>query len=191
MAQKTNIISSLIFSVIVLKLGGLLWFRRISVLSTHTYLGDDYPRAWSIRWPESDVLVPIHDTVRYQLDTDDGAAEWAASAPGNGLIYLGDQCRPFTVSMFHQIRCLDTLRKTFVRAQSDNVNTTHPPDTPDWPLTRHCLNYMRQMVLCRAHQYLDPILGYPIPNAHPDVERCRDWSELYREALDSQRRCST
>ncbi|KAJ7746597.1 hypothetical protein B0H16DRAFT_1242183, partial [Mycena metata] len=127
----------------------------------------------------------VHDTVRYQLDSDDGAAEWAASFPGNGLLYLGEQCRPFSISMFHQIRCLDIIRRSFVDVRSRNA-TTSRRDSLNGELTRHCLNYLRQMVFCRSHSYLDPVLGYPIPNAHPDTDQCRDWSTLYEEVRRTQ-----
>ncbi|KAF7330355.1 hypothetical protein MVEN_02473800 [Mycena venus] len=98
---------------------------------------------------------PIHDTVRYQLDTEDGAAEWDASMAGNGMIYLGEQCRPFSISMFHQIRCLDTLRKDFVSVQSRNRSSVRQ-DLEDRALTTHCMNYLRQMTFCRSRSYLDP-----------------------------------
>ncbi|KAJ7220015.1 hypothetical protein GGX14DRAFT_432783 [Mycena pura] len=176
--------------VLGFKIGGILWLRRLSVLRTYTYMGEDYPRVWPIEWPENQVLIPIHDTVRYQLDTNDGAAEWAASFPGNGMIYLGEQCRPFSISMFHQIRCLDTLRKAFVGVRSRNVSAASDGEVAiDWDLTQHCLNYLRQMVFCRGHPYLDPVLGYPVPNAHPDTDQCNDWGVVYDEVRRSGQRC--
>ncbi|KAJ7650621.1 hypothetical protein FB45DRAFT_888277 [Roridomyces roridus] len=169
------------------KLGGVLWMSRLLPGGkTYTFLGEDYPHLWSLEWPDnSRVLMPVHDTVRYQLDTEDGAAEWAASYPGNGLVYLGQQCRPFTTSMFHQIRCLDHIRTAAV-----DVHSNRTSNNVDSPLTLHCLNYLRQMALCRSHSYLDPILGYPIPNAHPDTDVCQDWSVVYRELHINQQRCS-
>lgn len=89
--------------------------------------------------------------------------------------------------MFHQIRCLDHLRKAFVDVRSRNA-TAARQDTAD--LTRHCIAYLRQMTFCRADPYLDPVLGYPIPNAHPDTDQCRDWSVVLQEVRKSQQRCA-
>ncbi|KAJ7178757.1 hypothetical protein C8R43DRAFT_974367 [Mycena crocata] len=170
------------------KIGGILWFRSaFSAPTQHTFIGDDYPRVWPIKLPENKVIIAIHDTVRYQLDTEDGAAEWAASSPGNGMIYLGGHCRPFSISMFHQIRCLDNLRRAFVGVHNGTGSTRR--DAVDWEVTRHCLNYLRQMVFCRSDPYLDSILGYPVPNAHPDTDQCHDWSAVYQEAQMNQQRC--
>jgi len=190
MAHRTKIVLFLLLLFTGIKLGGILWISRFSVSRTHTFVGEDYPRIWPIAWPEKDVLIPIHDTVRYQLDTEDGAAEWGASSPGNGMVYLGKQCRPFTPSMFHQIRCLDHLRKAFVDVRSRNGSAT-PQDAidADSDLTQHCLNYLRQMVYCRSHPYLDPVLGYPVSNAHPDTDQCRDWSVVYQELQRNHQRC--
>ncbi|KAJ7510319.1 hypothetical protein B0H11DRAFT_1846133 [Mycena galericulata] len=182
--------SNLVFVLLLLiKFVGIVWISRFSVSRTHTFRGDDYPRLWPIIWPENDVLIPIHDTVRYQLETEDGAAEWSASFPGNGMVYLGEQCRPFSISMFHQIRCLDHLRTAFVDVRSHNASIFPRDVIEDGDLTQHCLNYLRQMVFCRSHSYLDPVLGHPIPNAHPDTDQCRDWSAVYRELRRNHERC--
>ncbi|KAJ6570244.1 hypothetical protein DFH09DRAFT_1465588 [Mycena vulgaris] len=188
MAQRMDLVLLVLFCLTTMKIGGILWFRSFLV-SSHTFVGNDYPRVWSIPWPEPKVLIPIHDTVRYQLDTEDGAAEWSESFPKNGMIYLGEQCRPFSVSMFHQIRCLDTLRKAFIGVHPRNTSSIFQ-DAVDWDLTGHCLNYLRQMVFCRAHPYLDPVLGYPLPNVHPDTDQCRDWSAVYEAVRRNHRSCS-
>ncbi|KAK7032902.1 hypothetical protein R3P38DRAFT_2919614 [Favolaschia claudopus] len=168
------------------KIGGIVWLRRDFVSKTYTFVGEDYPRVWPIKWPERQVLIPVHDTVRYQLETDDGAAEWSASLPGDGIIYLGE-CRPYTIGMFHQIRCLDILRKALVGVQSRNTSIQHDPENRD--IARHCMGYLRQMVLCRSRSYIDPVLGYPQPNAHPDTDQCRDWTAVYQEAKWTHQRC--
>jgi len=89
----------------------------------------------------------FEDSVHYQMDTEDGRAEWASLIPGSGLVYLGEQHHPFSISMFHQLRCLDILREDIVEG---NSNTT---------LRHHCLNYLRQMVMCRGDTELETILG--------------------------------
>ncbi|KAJ7263748.1 hypothetical protein C8J57DRAFT_418839 [Mycena rebaudengoi] len=180
-----SVVSFILLFVMGLKFWGIAWLRGHGLpeaSSPHTFIGDDYPRAWQIKWPERDVLLPIHDTVRYQLTTEDGAAEWAALTPGDGIIYLGEQCRPFSISMFHEIRCLDILRTAFV-----NANTTRRGTPEEAGLARHCLNYLRQMVFCRSHPYLEDVGDFP--NANPDLDRCRDWDAVYTEVRRNHQRC--
>ena len=55
-------------------------------------------------------------------------------------------------------------------------------------LSRHCLNYMRQMVLCRADLALDPVLGRGTEaRVRPDTNQCVDWRRVYQE-LEKNRR---
>jgi hypothetical protein len=86
----------------------------------------------------------IHDTVRYQLETDEAASEYARLLPPGGHTVEDQAGRVYTVAMFHQLRCLDILRETYV---SRNVTS----------LTRHCLNYLRQSVLCLSDTRLESI----------------------------------
>lgn len=101
--------------------------------------------------------------------------------PGDGLVYLGEHKRPFTVSMFHQMRCLDVIREELVR---ERVGDSDVPS----PLTRHCLNYVRQMVLCRGDMHLE---AFQYPNNKDPIDKeglyeCRDWEAVYDAARRNQ-----
>ena len=76
----------------------------------------------------------IEPTKHYQLSGPSADAEWAALAPNNGILRLGPERRPYSVSLFHQLRCLDIIRR-------DIVGSLLPPED-DGKLSRHCLNYM-------------------------------------------------
>ncbi|KAJ6577322.1 hypothetical protein B0H19DRAFT_553377 [Mycena capillaripes] len=161
---------------LVVKLGGMLWLRRLaqsSVEPAYTYVGEDYPRAWPIPMA-GPVLMPLENTVRYEIDSPNSEAEWDAMTPGNGIIHLGEQRRPFSISMFHQLRCISILRKEMLSAQKTNVIK------PDSQLNQHCLNYLRQMLFCAADTILDTVLG---PTSHPLVVpeffSCKDWQLVY------------
>ncbi|KIP04041.1 hypothetical protein PHLGIDRAFT_76611, partial [Phlebiopsis gigantea 11061_1 CR5-6] len=97
-----------------------------------------------------------------------------------GLVYLGAHRRPFTLAAVHQLRCLDVLRAELVRGL--------PADAEPSALARHCLNYVRQMVLCRGDTHLEP---YQHPN-HIDpivtdkVYECRDWSVVFDKIRENQ-----
>lgn len=143
------------------------------------YLGYDYPDAWPIERPS--VLMAFSHSVHFELDTPAGAAEWAATVPGDGMVYLGEEKRPYTISMLHQLRCLDILRAEIVRG---HVGAS---DEPSY-LSRHCLNYIKQMVLCRGDTNLEPF-QYPNHQDPIDMEgiyECRDWGAVYAEVQKNQ-----
>ncbi|KAJ7116335.1 hypothetical protein C8R44DRAFT_205753 [Mycena epipterygia] len=177
---------SLTFLVCVLfvKMGCILWLRRLTVSSVgpiYTYVGEDYPRAWPIPMA-GPVLMPLENTRRYAIDSPDGEREWEAMTPGNGMIHLGEQRQPFSISMFHQLRCISILRKEMLSAQKTNHTK------PDSQLNSHCLNYMRQALFCAADTVLDTVLG---PASHPLVVPefffCKDWQLVYDAVERNQR----
>jgi hypothetical protein len=103
------------------------------------------------------------DSAHYRIgDSAEVGAEWQALSPGDGLFKLGDTV--YTTSMFHQLRCLDVLRKEFARPFPQNRGLSSQ-------ITRHCFNYLRQMILCRSDLHLR--------SSRPDVYICRDWEKVY------------
>lgn len=132
----------------------------------------------SLQWdigPLDDVTMYIENTQHYALDTEEGIAQWAALVPPDGGVItipgLGHQ--PFTISLFHQLRCLDVLRDAVVSSITNRTQAS--------PKTVHCLNYLRQMVLCRADRYLENVRD---PSAEHVVQfmgekTCKDWAQVY------------
>ncbi|KAH6896131.1 hypothetical protein BKA70DRAFT_1116859 [Coprinopsis sp. MPI-PUGE-AT-0042] len=119
----------------------------------------------------------------FLLDTEDGKAEWASLVPGgNGVIHLGPYKQPFTISMFHQLRCLDIIRDETTRDRSNNEN-----DGPT-ELGRHCLNYIRQMITCRGDFHLESFqyASHKDPIDQKGVHQCRDWEAAYKEVERNQ-----
>ena len=140
------------------------------------YVGSDYPRTWNIGYLPP-IRMNIEPTKHYQLSGPTANSEWAALAPHNGIIHLGPHRQPYSISLFHQLRCLDILRRDIVDDTSGSSK-----------LSRHCLNYMRQMVLCRADLALDPVLGRPLEaRVRPDTNQCVDWRRVYEELEKNQR----
>ncbi|KZT23821.1 hypothetical protein NEOLEDRAFT_1135976 [Neolentinus lepideus HHB14362 ss-1] len=148
--------------------------------SPYNFLGDDYPRLWEI-----DGLRPIRmfqeDTVHYQMDDPVADIEWDALAPGRGLIYFGEDHAPFTISMFHQLRCVNVIRGELVRRHSEDDFDSTPPY-----LVQHCLNYIRQVFLCNIDIRLDMVLG-PVGYVYPHPYTCRDWNVVYQEVEKNHR----
>lgn len=117
---------------------------------------------------------------RFQLDTPDGAREWAAIVPKDGIIHLGPYRQPYSISMFHQLRCLDIIRNETVRDPRDTDKPTE--------LAKHCLNYLRQMVTCRGDLEMESFQF--ASNKNPidlhGVYECKDWEAVYTEAKRNQ-----
>ena len=140
------------------------------------YIGHDYPQEWPIERPF--VRMAAQHSSHFQLDTPDGAAEWRSIVPGDGLVYLGEHKQPYTVSMMHQLRCLDIIREDMLRGRGEDPSA----------LSKHCLNYIKQMVLCRGDTQLEPF-QYPNhidPINTDQVYECRDWSAVYDKVKESQ-----
>ncbi|KAL0961082.1 hypothetical protein HGRIS_006065 [Hohenbuehelia grisea] len=82
-----------------------------------------------------------------------------------------------------ELRCLDIIRKAIVVAELDPELLTEKADQ----LSRHCVNYLRQMVLCRTDMEREMVIGKPKPVVHPDLFECRDWNVVFRELEENQR----
>ncbi|KAI0700815.1 hypothetical protein C8T65DRAFT_580005 [Cerioporus squamosus] len=129
---------------------------------------------WHVERKE--VLLEMDSWTRYTLDS---GAQWAPLFPEGGIVYLGPAHTPYTVSMMHQLRCLDVVRDQLTRPLRDR----------DAEPTRHCLNYLRQMVTCRGDLQIDPYqYAHKINAVHPHaIRRCKDWNAVYEQAWENQR----
>ncbi|KAI0056928.1 hypothetical protein BV25DRAFT_1831699 [Artomyces pyxidatus] len=146
---------------------------NLSTRGSHTYIGDDYPRTWDIGELDTVLASSEPDAHRYLIHGADADAQWAAMTPGDGFIYLGERRAQFSFSMFHQLRCLGVLRDQLLQEEG----------TPLTELSGHCLNYLRQMVLCRADIALIPLQLIAL---YPDVLQCKDWRRVYAAVRENQ-----
>ncbi|KAI9439106.1 hypothetical protein H4582DRAFT_115883 [Lactarius indigo] len=168
---------ALVSLCLLAKLGCIGLLRSGFPSPSHSYVGTDYPRTWDIGILPP-VLMNIESTKHYQLSGYSADAEWAALAPNKGTIYLGPQHRPFSISLFHQLRCLDVIRR--------DITESLPPE--ESKLSRHCLNYMRQMVLCRTDLAVDPVLGRELEaEVRAETNQCVDWRRVYQNLEENQR----
>lgn len=137
---------------------------------------------WDIL-PLDTVKLSMENSVHYDIDTPLGITEWNSTLPSSGgMLYLGPDRRPFSISMFHQLRCLDILRAEIVlQAKRKESGETNRPASM---LAVHCMNYMRQMVMCRSNLRLESVRKSA--GAHVTVpyvtHKCKDWSRVYEAA---------
>ena len=120
------------------------------------------------------------NTIHYAPNTSLGEIEWNYTLPrGGAVVHLGPDCRPFTVSMFHQLRCLNIVRAAIIKSHDGD-----PLDLQRRKLVDHCMNYLRQMILCRMDTTLEPLRAIHTRGvAVWDITHvCKDWSMVYKEA---------
>ena len=128
---------------------------------------------WNIQRKE--VVLEWDSWTRYTLHS---SKEWAALYPGDGVVHTGPEKAPFTVTMFHQLRCLDVVREQLSKPR------THRDAEP----TRHCMNYLRQLSACHVELDFEPNqYVHEINPVHPHpTHRCLDWRPIYEELARNQ-----
>lgn len=148
------------------------------------YCGDDYPRTWPLPALRT-VQLSHEDSFHYALDTELGIAEWNATLPKGGTVLrLGPDHRAFTLSMFHQLRCLNIVRDTLVTLYHDrSTDVGHKR----MRMAEHCMNYLRQTVICRADLRLESVRASSGPQVTVSdiTHTCKDWTAVYRAAEDN------
>lgn len=136
------------------------------------YVGDDFPELWPLP-PTPPVLLVVENPAHYPIAGLDAREEWAANTPkGFGYMRLGPEGRAFAVSMFHQLHCLRLMRFALAGDYRDQT----------FAHFGHCLNYLRQLILCNPDLTLEP---YDVLEGEYDVKQdasthvCQDWRQVY------------
>ncbi|KZV92303.1 hypothetical protein EXIGLDRAFT_675317 [Exidia glandulosa HHB12029] len=161
----------------------MLSLRSIEVYThlnrSYTYEDGDIPEQLDIP-PLPLARMYMEDTVHYQVDGPGADEEWDSLFPRGhrGYVVLGPDHRLFGISVFHQLHCLNNIRF----AIAARVHNGTPPSSH----VTHCLQYLRQMVLCRAETTLEPVDDTVVPETVRSSgvgHTCRDWKTLY-DSLD-------
>ncbi|EJD46592.1 hypothetical protein AURDEDRAFT_32543, partial [Auricularia subglabra TFB-10046 SS5] len=125
------------------------------------------------------------DTVHYDLRNRAGEDEVSGLLPqGGGILHLGPHNAPFSISMFHQLRCLDIIgRELVTRMTAETTGQLGPPSV----LSQHCMNYLRQMILCRADTTLESATTPYGPHVvtRAVTHTCNNWEEVYAAAEEN------
>jgi hypothetical protein len=110
----------------------------------------------------------------YANDTD-----WDVLPSGDGFIYLPEYDQHYIVSYSHQMHCLRSLRKYFLkRDELTGVDYGH---------VNHCLIYLRQTVMCNVDVTLEPAIHKQLTKDGKVVNtvtgvgvthECRDWEQV-------------
>ena len=137
------------------------------------YHGHDYPEISPLSTPDlPQVSMTIEESVHYPLLGADSDDQWfSLTSESYGYVRLGPENRMFVISMFHELHCLRLLNLAFSKANVANKGHI-----------KHCLNYIRQGVLCTPDLTLEP---GDFEQRDFEVDRsgtthtCRNWRSVY------------
>ncbi|KAJ6464365.1 hypothetical protein C8R45DRAFT_910982 [Mycena sanguinolenta] len=163
-----------VYIALLIPLSAILWTALRNGSSKHHEL--DVSLSFHPYFQDQ-VALRIITAERYGLG-DDANEEWSKTLPESGhLVHLNadasGEAEAHTVTLFHQLKCLDIIRAQYKL----------PATAPISPRTGHCLNYLRQTVLCRPNLRLESVddeFGHSDRNYYDTV--CNDWTAVYREA---------
>jgi hypothetical protein len=125
-----------------------------------------------------DVALTLHESVHFGLNASDPveADEWAlySSIPkGVGRTRLGPQQRVFVLTVSHQMHCLRRIHVAFANREDALASRGH---------VHHCLNYLRQTLLCQAPDMLergDFMERDYAAERVGDTLICKDWERAF------------
>ncbi|OCH93635.1 hypothetical protein OBBRIDRAFT_789996 [Obba rivulosa] len=140
---------------------------------SYSYHGHDFPETFP--WPSDELpfaSLTVEESAHYPLLGPESDDEWLSLTTASyGYVRLGPEDRLFALTMFHELHCLRVLNRAFGKAAVA---------TPEH--IQHCLNYLRQGVLCSPDLTLEP---GNFEDKDFEVERtgathtCRDWEAVY------------
>ncbi|PBK70019.1 hypothetical protein ARMSODRAFT_885487, partial [Armillaria solidipes] len=115
--------------------------------------------------------------VHYGMEGQENDEEFAKLLPSSGhTVHISpsnsvDESETYTVTLFHQLKCLDIIRREYGETY---------PSTPE--LTQHCLTYLHQTILCRPYLGLEVTKNVGATAKKSREMVCKDWEVIYREA---------
>ncbi|KAJ7353531.1 hypothetical protein DFH08DRAFT_805072 [Mycena albidolilacea] len=148
-------------------------YMRIGNTNIPTYRENNYPVELTIEDMEA-VEIAIQETVRFDLNASSDIAdkEWHSLYGRPYTIHLGPDQRIFALAFYHQFHCLRAMQFAI----------THPDDaTYTVEHIHHCLNYLRQHLLCAADDEIErgDFLEWGfIPGLLETTRVCRDWDKV-------------
>jgi hypothetical protein len=109
---------------------------------------------------------------QYPLDDDH---KWASIVPNKrGFIRHGAKGVPISISLYHQLHCVNGIRFAYV-ATRDGLFKTEKARAASFAHVNHCFDLLRQSMLCKSDTTLIPVNA----SSQAGVTRqCRDWEQV-------------
>lgn len=115
------------------------------------YVGDDYPETVPFNTTSGSIPLLVNITSDFPISGPNASKKWESIyPPGYGFVRLGDESRLLCVAMFHQLHCIEKMRIYLDDPSNKHVALPHQ---------HHCMNYLRQLFLCKGDTTLEPIYG--------------------------------
>ncbi|KIJ55043.1 hypothetical protein M422DRAFT_152677, partial [Sphaerobolus stellatus SS14] len=149
------------------------------------YIGKDFPPRHPHLKHEPASLT-LQESIRYGSNSSDPVvfAEWdtLVQYPGGfGRAILGPERREFLMTFYHQLHCVREIQKALVNHNDISAPPFH---------VKHCLDYLRQTLLCSAADILEPgdflERNWTIERRGGDLT-CWDWELVYQDLDDNWR----
>ncbi|KAF5358571.1 hypothetical protein D9757_012957 [Collybiopsis confluens] len=123
------------------------------------------------------------------LNNEEWQSTFTPSGAPFGFVRLGEDAAPLEPAIFHQMHCLDTLRKSILFFDWRNISAY---ERQLWHVN-HCMNMLRQAILCNSDITLEPSFVYGIYDGRNqsaasgmDVWHvCRDWTQVNKFVGDN------
>ncbi|KAF8900264.1 hypothetical protein CPB84DRAFT_1962444 [Gymnopilus junonius] len=182
--MKTHILSvysSLTLVAILLQgislLNALMVWMDVDMLQTILADKEEIHNLGEIPLSRAPVAMIFVADKHYGMQADE---EWESLFGDNsGFIRLDAVSNPFELSLYHQLHCLNGLRKLLIHPGWEG------DEEKEWHF-RHCLNFLRQAILCNGDTTLEPSFQYElengtsVPASHGTnvAQECRDWTAV-------------
>jgi len=123
-------------------------------------------------------------------------AAWESIFPPHGGFFNDSKIAPTGASLavYHQLHCLDGIRHAYwtlfdAVIAGHNITFSELDDySTDWH-TRHCLDFLRQMLMCNADltiEAVDPELGGIRGFGKGREHECIVWGDVVRWSVEHQ-----
>ncbi|KAK0499927.1 hypothetical protein EDD18DRAFT_807931 [Armillaria luteobubalina] len=186
-----------LWALTTINIGIVLWrSRRFFVYSDegqasvddYSYIGGDFPLYYPLVGPSLNmdpVALTFRESVRFEYNKTDQVAfdEWYSilKAMNFGRVRLGPDNRVFTPVHYHEMHCVRILHIALLNPAHEGM-PKH---------VKHCLNYLRQWLLCEATDAVER--GDFLERDYEsdadmvgETRICQDWERVYAD-MDGNR----
>ncbi|KAK0205255.1 hypothetical protein DFS33DRAFT_748139 [Desarmillaria ectypa] len=154
-----------------------------ALVDDYSYIGGDFPLYYPLVGPPLDadpVALTFRESVRFEYNKTDQVAfdEWYSilKAMNFGRVRLGPENRIFVPVHYHEMHCVRILHIALLNPAHEGM-PKH---------VKHCLNYLRQWLLCEATNAVEKG-DFLEKDYESDADRvcetriCQDWERVYAD----------
>ena len=150
---------------------------------------EDNPYLESLPVDFEQVAITVEPNDRFSLVDDEA---WADTIPPkHGFVRLGPEGRSFSISLYHQLHCVNSIRFSYTVAR-DGLVTDPEILRNKVSHDNHCFQFIRQSILCKADDSLVPMQTNPNVSlaamGFGNTHRCRNWEQVRQFVFENDAR---